>query len=397
MTVHRRLRWLFRLAFRARMHRQAASLLVIASLALASSMVVSADLVTRAAYGSISRDLSRFGSNLVIHPRSREIALRRSEPFQTQPERRGSLRASKVMSALRETDLASAAFPSLEIPLSIEADGQTAVTEDHSRTRITVRAVNLDALPSWRGWWHIDGAWPKSGEAAIGRLLSAKLGLSAGDELVLAGSALRLSLSISAVIESGEESDQMLFAELSAVRRASGLTDALTRVEVAVPPARLDKLRTRLAKLLPEARIVPALQVVSNRRRFAPLVLRLLLIAGAGILVAAFISVLTAFGLEHLDRIGEVASLKALGATTIHLVALFAIETGLLAAAGGIPGVLLGYAVAAAARSGTGVAIQPTMESLLFGIFASAAVAAIGSAGPLRSLLRAQDGRRHAR
>jgi len=331
-----RRRWIFHLVLRALAYRRGRTLLLLAVLAMASSLATALGTVSSTMGKRVAEEVRKYGANLVILPES----------------------------ASREVGSGGLNFGAISDPTYLsqrqveEALSRTGLKADRSfhlrgalhrkNADILVEGVNFAEIHRLFPWWQVRGAWPAAGEAIVGSDVATRLGVKAGDAIDLAGPSQGLHLRIAGVVSTGGEEDGLLFLELPLLQRALGLDDKLTSVRLLVT-AGGESLANQAAALqtqLREARVREVRQIAHTSEGLLAKVKLLMILVTVVVLVSAGSSVTGTMSTTVLERSKEIGLLKAMGGTRWEVVLLFSSEAGMLGLLGGIVGYLLGSGIA---------------------------------------------------
>jgi putative ABC transport system permease protein len=210
-------------------------------------------------------------------------------------------------------------------------------------------------------WWKVQGAWPddNSREVLLGETLAAKLNRKAGDEIEIAGQTHR----VAGVLSTGGAEDDQIVAPLAlaqqilgkpgAVRRlyVSALTkpeDALSRRDPkSMNPEMFDRwycspyvasIAYQLQEAIPHSHAEQIRQIAQNEGTVLSRIKGLMLLVTLAALFASALAVSAAMATAIFERRTEVGLMKALGAGSASVAALFFAEALLLALIGGVVG-----------------------------------------------------------
>ncbi|HET8946953.1 MAG TPA: ABC transporter permease [Candidatus Polarisedimenticolia bacterium] len=393
----------------------------------------------------MSRELKSFGANLVVVPRGG------SAPVRVGGADFSSLRVPAYLAAddvLRVKDnfwknniLAFA--PLLDVPAEVSATGARNAAPPASSRAVVLRGAwfnrpfQLDGgtttasagelprtgLLSLNPYWHVEGAWPEEAGAAatlpetvVGRRLATSLGLRLGDRLEVGTAASDSTVfTISGIVTTGGEEDDMVIAPLEVVQQAAGLEGRLSRVLVsalttpesavyerkALDPRSLSPKEFESWSCTPfvssiayeieqswpgaEARVVrrvaDAEGAVLDRASGLMLLVAVMGVFGAALTVA---SALTA---GILERRVEIGLLKSLGARDATVIGLFLAEAAILGLVGGLAGSAAGAWLArllSVSVFGSPVAIRPV--SIPLAVACALGITLAGSILPVRRI-----------
>src|SRR6185369_1691394 len=207
--MHRR-RWLLQLVLRALAHRKGRTVLLLAVLAMASSLATALGIVSYSMERRVAEEVRKYGANLIIIPESARLDVGS-----------GGLNFGVVTEP--------AYLQQREIENSLARSGLKAERSFHLRgalhwkdTDLMVEGVNFIDIRRLFPWWQLKGNWPATGETVVGSDLATRLKLKAGDVLELVGKAHPVRLRISGIVSSGGEEDGLLFLALPELQQALG-------------------------------------------------------------------------------------------------------------------------------------------------------------------------------
>ena len=275
-------------------------------------------------------------------------------------------------------------------------------------------STGLGALhPTWR----VAGRWPREGaaEVALGRELAARLGARPGDAIRFEVAGATDSFAVTAIVSAGGPEDRLAWAPLARVQRLTGRTGEVDRVWLSAlvrpeshrappDPARdprgferwqctaypANVARTFRDRLV-SADVLPMTEVVAGEAHVVQRLNFLMVLLGLAALTASTLGLLSTTTATVVERRVEIGLLRSIGASSRQLAALLFGETLLVSIAGGILGWAVGNAAALLVRGesfGAAGAMQPLL--LPIAVALSAAVAFLGTLGPLRMALNVE-------
>src|ERR1039457_307589 len=168
-------RWLLQLVFRALAHRKGRTVLLLAVLAMASSLATALGIVSSSMERRVAEEVRKYGANLIIIPETARLDVGSgglnfgavSEPTYLQQRAVEDALASSGLKAERSFNLRGALH--------------------WKNADLMVEGVNFADIRRLFPWWQIKGVWPAAGEAVIGTDLAIRLTLKPGGTLELTG------------------------------------------------------------------------------------------------------------------------------------------------------------------------------------------------------------------
>ncbi|TLM69326.1 MAG: ABC transporter permease [Deltaproteobacteria bacterium] len=287
--------------------------------------------LTRSMAGDIERKMDEFGANILITPRSNDLAMSY-----------GGISLGGIsfdQREIREADLAlihtiennrniSAVSP--KVLGGIKAGGRDAL----------LVGVDFESELRMKQWWEIFGAAPQGdGEVLLGSDAARSLEVMAGDEVVLNGETFRVA---GVLAQTGSQDDALVFAPLKKAQMLLGKEGRITLVEVAAlcSGCPIGDMVVQIAEKLPDAKVSAIQQVVESRlhaldqfRRFA------LGVAAVVVFIGALIVFVTMMGSVN-ERTTEIGVFRAIGFRQSHIMRIILLEALLVSLLAG----LLGYA-----------------------------------------------------
>jgi putative ABC transport system permease protein len=248
-------------------------------------------------------------------------------------------------------------------------------------------------------WWRVEGELPAEGDAAatdpvpalVGRALARRLGVGPGDSLALGidGAHAPIRASVRGVLDAGGFEDDHVYVPLAHLQRATGHPGEVRKVLASAmvipgeaPPmpdpakdlAAYERWTCRPYALTVGREIEGALggsitarpiaQLVRGEGRLVGRLNLLMLLLTAAALTAAVLGVMSTMIASVVDRNGEIALLRALGASRANVARLVLGEALAVAILGGALGFVLGGALAQVVGRGafgTAVDVQPLL------------------------------------
>lgn len=378
----------------------------------------------------LNAELSTYGSNITVQPKADAVV---SDRYNT--ESGGATSTSDPTAFLKESDAAkiktifwsfniTSFAPQLNIHATVNGTNVPVVgTWFNKNLKISTGETTVVGVEGMRSWWQLDGKWPKddSDQGVIGKTLASELGVTTGDTITLnkttaSGKKNEQKIKLTGVYDSGDEDNGSLYIASSTAQVLADLPDSVDKIEVkalttpendlarkaAANPAALSQeewetwyctaypssIAYQIEEVIPGAvakqvRQVAALQGNVLQKTQAVMILMTVLS-----LIAAAVAVANLMVASIGERSGELALLKALGATDAAVSRLMLAETAAISLLGAIVGALLGSGVAQLIGRvvfGSGITMRPMVFVLVFVLLAVTVL--LASASSIRSIL----------
>jgi len=265
-------------------------------------------------------------------------------------------------------------------------------------TSLVLAGTWLDAYPRLAPWWSLNGAWVASREDAgvclVGQQAAARLLVRPGSTLELRYADRRATLRVAGVVSTGGAEDDQVFANLPVAQQLAGLPGKISVVQMSVAgtPEQVERYAAQLGGKLPGLEVRPLRQISQAEGQLLARVHALLFWSVALILTLTSLCVLATTLALAIERRADVGLMKALGGQMTRIIRLFLAEAGLLGAAGGMTGAVLGTLLSAwIGRQVFGTATSLRLEVIPLILAVMVAVALVGAL-PLRMLGHVRPG-----
>lgn len=374
-----RRRWLIHLVLRALAHRKGRTMLLLAVLAMASSLATALGIVSFSMEKRVAEEVRKYGANLIIIPESARLDIGSGGLNFGIVNEPTYLQQRQVEDTLAQSGLkAERSFHLRGVLRWRDAD-------------IMVEGVNFSDIRRLFPWWQLKGSWPAAGETVVGNDLAARLELKPGDTLELSGTAQPVRVRVSGIVSSGGEEDALLFLALPELQQALGLDGQLTLVRLMVTAGgdSLKKSASALQQLLPAAKVNEVRQTARTSEGLLAKVKLLMLMVTAVVLVSAGSSVAGTMSTTVFERGKEIGLMKAMGGTRWEVMLIFCGEAAMLGVLGGVAGYLFGSAIAQfITRTVFAASAEfiPWFAGISLGV--SLFLALLGSIGPMISVFK---------
>lgn len=396
---------------------------ILALLAVTAGMAVSTAMLTlRVNLGDdLNAELRHIGANLVVQPAADSLPVTLNG-VDLRPAGAGALLPERDLPRIETifwTNNIQAFAPVLDTQASVDGTPVTlegtyfahAVTAPGGGRTVTTGVRRLDPA------WSVTGAWPQddSRQVLAGVGLARRLHLAPGAALtVQAGGQRAATLSVSGILSTGAAQDEEIVAPLAVVQALAGAPGKYRQVYVAAvtkpedafarrDPARMTPADAERWMCSPYARTIAAqlqqalpgsaatvIRPVAESEGAILTQLQMLIWFIAGLALAASgLAISGAMTAAVLERRGEIALMKALGAQDRAIGGLYLGEAALLGCLGGALGFVLGEWLAARVAMrvvGHAIAWKPALAPLM--LILAAGVVVVGSLHALRQAVR---------
>ena len=417
---------LLRRSFTRQLRRRS---LVVLTVALSAAVSVAMLGVVLDVGDKLNAELTTYGSNITVQPKAQGVV---SDLYETSED-------TEATAFLNEADAASLKTifwaynivdfaPVLTTHLTVAGAGGSSLTGVKAVGTWFNKEVSLPTgqnvtagMTTLRSWWAWKGTWPTDdgSQVALGSSLASELGASVGDTLTLSGTAGDHTLTVSGIYTSKDGDDKVLYAPLSVVQHVSGHPGKAERIEVkalttpendlsrkaASNPRALSKaewetwyctayassITYQIEEAVPGSVAKQVRQVAAVEGNVLVKTQALMILMTALSLVAAALAVASLTTASLVERTGEFALLKAVGASSAAVNRLILGETAVIGVAGTLLGALVGSGLAQLIGKvvfGSTITMRP-MVFVLVAVLVSLVLLA-ATASSMRSILRIQ-------
>jgi putative ABC transport system permease protein len=345
-------------------------------LTIGITTVVSLISITRMMNDDISNKLDAFGANILIIPRSEDLALSY-----------GGMNFGGVsidVQSLRESDLPKIRDIEVRDNVNTVSPKLIGVVEIEGK-RIPLMGVLFEEELRLKKWWKIHGTRPKTrDEVLLGNEAAVQLFKSAGDTLSIQKRAVKVA---GVLDETGSQDDFLIFADLKFVQDVMKKPGFLSLIDVSAfcNTCPIEEIVRQISKALPHAKVTAVKQTLETKmealdhfRKFSIGISVIVLLIGA---LIVFTNMMASVN----ERKREIGIFRAIGFRRSHVVRIIFLEALIVGALSGTLGFILGVTVSKVMGpliTGTkaGVAIDPVLG--LGALLLSAGIGILSSAYP---------------
>ncbi len=319
--------------------RKGKMLFLVLGLLIGVATVVTLLAITESMGRDIEERLDRFGANIVMVPKSENLALSY-----------GGITVGGVSYEVKE-------FAEEELDRIWRIENRENLGAVAPKVlgalpvgdrQVLLMGVDFQVELPLKTWWHLAGAAPASdAEVVVGAEAATALDLKVGDTLVLAEKSFR----VSALLEpTGAAEDGLVIGELHAVQKVLGKEGRISLVEIAAfcRECPISELVLQIAEQFPAARVTALKQAVLAKMQSIELFKAFSYgISGLVIFIGSLLVFVTMLGAVN-ERTREIGIFRAIGFRRGHVMQIILLEAMVVGLFGGVAGVAAGNLIARA-------------------------------------------------
>ena len=420
--------FLLRLLYRSFTRQLRRRSLIALTVALCASICVAMLGIVLDVGDKLNAELTTYGSNIVVQPKADAVV---SNLYETDRDAAPTAHLDEsaipkiktIFWAYNIVDFAATLKGSVKVSSSGGEVDDLSVTGTWFNKDLSLPTgeTTTAGVTTMRSWWTMEGSWPADDaeQAVIGSDLAGRLGLSAGDTVTLTTPTGSRTLTVTGVYTSGDSDDDTLYAPLAVVQELTGHTGQVDQVEVkalttpendlsrkaAQNPAILSSadwetwyctayassIAYQIEEAIPGAVAKQVRQVAAVEGNVLEKTQTLMILMTALSLVAAVLAVASLTTASLVERTGEFALLKAIGASSASVNRLILAETAVLGLAGTAVGALVGSGLAQLIGRivfDSSITMRPMVYVLVVALISL--VLLVATASSMRSILKIQ-------
>ena len=420
--------FLLRLLYRSFTRQLRRRSLIALTVALCASICVAMLGIVLDVGDKLNAELTTYGSNIVVQPKADAVV---SNLYETDRDAAPTAyldestipKIKTIFWAYNIVDFAATLKGSVKVSSSGGEVDDLSVTGTWFNKDLSLPTgeTTVAGVTTMRSWWTMEGSWPADDaeQAVVGSDLAGRLGLSAGDTVTLTTPTGSRTLTVTGVYTSGDSDDDTLYAPLAVVQELTGHTGQVDQVEVkalttpendlsrkaAQNPAILSSadwetwyctayassIAYQIEEAIPGAVAKQVRQVAAVEGNVLEKTQTLMILMTALSLVAAVLAVASLTTASLVERTGEFALLKAIGASSASVNRLILAETAVLGLAGTAVGALVGSGLAQLIGRivfDSSITMRPMVYVLVVALISL--VLLVATASSMRSILKIQ-------
>ena len=420
--------FLLRLLYRSFTRQLRRRSLIALTVALCASICVAMLGIVLDVGDKLNAELTTYGSNIVVQPKADAVV---SNLYETDRDAAPTAyldestipKIKTIFWAYNIVDFSATLKGSVKVSSSGGEVDDLSVTGTWFNKDLSLPTgeTTVAGVTTMRSWWTLKGSWPDddADQAVVGSDLAGRLGLSAGDTVTLTTPTGSRPLTVTGVYTSGDSDDDTLYAPLAVVQELTGHIGQVDQVEVkalttpendlsrkaAQNPAILSSadwetwyctayassIAYQIEEAIPGAVAKQVRQVAAVEGNVLEKTQTLMILMTALSLVAAVLAVASLTTASLVERTGEFALLKAIGASSASVNRLILAETAVLGLVGTAVGALVGSGLAQLIGRivfGSSITMRPMVYVLVVALVSL--VLLVATASSMRSILKIQ-------
>ena len=420
--------FLLRLLYRSFTRQLRRRSLIALTVALCASICVAMLGIVLDVGDKLNAELTTYGSNIVVQPKADAVV---SNLYETDRDAAPTAHLDEsaipkiktIFWAYNIVDFAATLKGSVKVSSSGGEVDDLSVTGTWFNKDLSLPTgeTTTAGVTTMRSWWTMEGSWPAddADQAIVGSDLAGRLGLTTGDTITLTTPTGSRALTVTGVYTSGDSDDDTLYAPLAVVQELTGHVGQVDQVEVkalttpendlsrkaAQNPAILStadwetwyctayasSIAYQIEEAIPGAVAKQVRQVAAVEGNVLEKTQTLMILMTALSLVAAVLAVASLTTASLVERTGEFALLKAIGASSASVNRLILAETAVLGLVGTAVGALVGSGLAQLIGRivfGSSITMRPMVYVLVVALISL--VLLVATASSMRSILKIQ-------
>ena len=420
--------FLLRLLYRSFTRQLRRRSLIALTVALCASICVAMLGIVLDVGDKLNAELTTYGSNIVVQPKADAVV---SNLYETDRDAAPTAHLDEstipkiktIFWAYNIVDFTAVLKGSVRVSSSGGEVDDLSVTGTWFNKDLSLPTgeTTVAGVTTMRSWWTMKGSWPAddADQAVVGSDLAGRLGLSEGDTVTLTTPTGSRPLTVTGVYTSGDSDDDTLYAPLAVVQELTGHIGQVDQVEVkalttpendlsrkaAQNPAILSSadwetwyctayassIAYQIEEAIPGAVAKQVRQVAAVEGNVLEKTQTLMILMTALSLVAAVLAVASLTTASLVERTGEFALLKAIGASSASVNRLILAETAVLGLVGTAVGALVGSGLAQLIGRivfGSSITMRPMVYVLVVALISL--VLLVATASSMRSILKIQ-------
>jgi putative ABC transport system permease protein len=306
---------------------------LILGLTIGITTVVTLISITRMMNEDISKKLDEFGANILIIPRSEDLAISY-----------GGMSIGAVATdtqTLKDSDIPRIRQIEVRENISSISPKLIGVVEIEGK-KVSLVGVHFGEELRLKKWWKIHGAEPKNPEEVLlGNEVAVRLFKSTGDTLPINGKAMKIA---GVLDETGSQDDFLIFCDLISVQEAIKKPGALSLIEVSAfcNSCPIEEIVRQISKELPHAKVTAIKQTLQTKmeaidhfKKFSAGISIVVLLIGGMIVFTNMMASVN-------ERKREIGIFRAIGFRKTHVVRIIFLEAVIVGLIAGVIGYILG-------------------------------------------------------
>ncbi|KUO58422.1 MAG: hypothetical protein APF84_01635 [Gracilibacter sp. BRH_c7a] len=373
----------------------------------------------------VGKELSSYGANIIVKPKGDDISLEIGGVNYSSNQQQNFLKEDelyKIKKIFWKYNILGFS-PYLSTVVKVGPENESVVLtgtwfdkeidipdEAFKSARVGVKTI--------APWWTVDGEWindeENKPEAILGSAVAKQLENRAGDTVSINYNGKMIELKVVGILHTGGEEENQIFTNLATVQGLTGLQGKVSEIKVsaAITPeddfAKKDitqmtkeeyirwyctpyisSIALQIEEVITDSDALPIEQIASAQGNFIKKIKLMMMLITLVAVAASALGVMTAMTTSILERRKEIGVIKAIGARTNQIIALFMAEVAAIGVIGGIIGYGLGIGLAQVignAVFNSTVAINVIVLPVT--IIIAIGITMIGSMIPIRNALK---------